>query len=399
MINLPVGAFRCEYPNGCVNKQQYDRKYIRKSVSDCFGRNKKCTHRIENPIIWCRSHYQQQAYHKIKWITQRIELVKIQLMRNERQENGLRYTIVLLKSECNRVNSLVNGDGDLLLRPSKNLRGQPYRAPSWALLQILERFIGEDRTQKECEELLAWIKKHAAEGHLKSFPEVELLPKWNGHEKEIGTSKEQIGLIELAKTYEGGNAYDSDDLPQDHEPVQKQKKSSSRSMLKVEPEKSNSAAFDYYQLSPGEDAGNEESDCTMTDNDAANSDDEVDVDEPKPKPTKKGHQMLPNKLPVTKAAHPKTGIDASLNANGKRRVKNSRYSEDLRQEWDDPSDEGPIDTPHKKPRLTNTDGPIFIAKKELEKLRKLAETNPDAADILEAILSYSGYPEGSDHVN
>src|ERR1700753_179971 len=103
--------FICEIPFGCGNFAQYSLKESRKCVSDFFGRNKSCTKLIEQPITWCRAHYQQKGYHKRTWRFERLRLVTEQFRRLEKQEPGILYTLVPIKGEAERtLNILENGE-------------------------------------------------------------------------------------------------------------------------------------------------------------------------------------------------------------------------------------------------------------------------------------------------
>lgn len=295
--------------------------------------------------------------------------------------------VVLLKSECNRVHSILQGQGDLPPPPSGSLRGQPYRAPEWALLQLVERFIGEQRTYKECIKLLDWIEKHADMGHLKSFPEIEFLPSWKDFEKELGTCKEQVRLLKLAKDYVNEDGYKSDDLPEDRDLVMKKpNKPKARPVRTGGEQSSNTANVDVP--SPGEDAGDEHSDtCLLIDSDETmSSDDEMDIDEPQPA-IEKNKGQAPSKFTVTKLASTATSPGVSSKSSGKRRMDSSAPAEthevhpkqNVTMDLDDPSDATRVDTPHatKKPRLSNPN-----MKPTMRDFERIARTNLQAAMCL-----------------
>jgi hypothetical protein len=198
----------------------------RKCISDFFGRNKRCTRLIAQPITWCRAHYQQKGYYKEGWNYARLELILQQLIRIQNQQRNITYTIVPIKGEAERALSFLQDDCDIPQKETTHKRGQHYRAPRWALMRIFARYIGEKQTFNVVLAFLQWAQEHMQAGHLRRIPQVEFLPEFaelfeGNNPKGVGLSAPQTKLLVLSSDDEKKllieEEYDSDedDLPLD----------------------------------------------------------------------------------------------------------------------------------------------------------------------------------------
>ena len=134
----PVREFTCQIETGC-NQTQYLLSQSRKCISDHFGRNKKCTRAIADPIIWCRSCYQRKSYQP-GWPGRKINLIREQLRRIEIQEPGVNYVVVIKHSEQERLNKFNNGNA--VDEPVRNPHDKSYRAPITVLQHIYTNWVG-----------------------------------------------------------------------------------------------------------------------------------------------------------------------------------------------------------------------------------------------------------------
>jgi hypothetical protein len=175
-----VKTFNCECLEGCI-LDQYLLKDSRTCISNYFGRNKKNTMQIPNPIRYCRKHYQRAGYRKadLEWPRQKVQLIKMQLERNEAAQPGLTYNILLKKSEQQRLSDHNNGRG----RP-RTPDAKAFEAPIDILQHIYNQYVGFHRTFDECLALIDWSGSQLSKQHLPDLPLFEMVPEYPDDDRE-----------------------------------------------------------------------------------------------------------------------------------------------------------------------------------------------------------------------
>jgi hypothetical protein len=178
---------------------QAELEFCRKCVSDLFGRNKRCTRAIEQPITWSRSCYQKSDYHQEVWrAAGRSSLVLQQLNRIDDQEPGVLYTIVPIKGDCLRLKSIFDGNGDIPPVAADHKRGRPERTPKWAMEYIFAEFLGANLRKSDCERFIEWFRQWNNKGFLLTIPQVEMLPQFKEfiHQRDMGAANEQLWILQ-----------------------------------------------------------------------------------------------------------------------------------------------------------------------------------------------------------
>jgi hypothetical protein len=167
-------------PRGCNHQWQKGNKEARKCISNFFGRNKRCTSAIKNPVVWCRSHYQTNAYSNVHWKFQKLALIDEQLIRIENDSPGTYYTITVKHSEAVRLDAHMRGIPQPNRPPRMHNRGTSYEAPLNTLRHIELSWIGTDKSPDDCRELLHWVYGEMTAGRVDDIPSFEFLPHFNG---------------------------------------------------------------------------------------------------------------------------------------------------------------------------------------------------------------------------
>jgi hypothetical protein len=215
--------FFCEMPRGCNHQWQKSNKESRKCISNFFGRNKRCTLAIRNPIIWCRSHYQTNAYQNENWRFQKMHLIDEQLIRIESSDPGTLYTVTLKHSEAIRLDNFVRGVTEPARPPRLHLRGTSFEAPL-AILQYFENnFLGRNKTKEHCQSILEWTFDEMMAGRMTEIPHIEFLPQFPGIKLQV-QDVQRRGLIradnasQLEGQEEDVDMEDGDNEPEEDAP-------------------------------------------------------------------------------------------------------------------------------------------------------------------------------------
>jgi hypothetical protein len=188
--------FFCEIPIGCAHQWQKSRKLARPCVSNFFGRNKRVTLAIKRKILWCRSHYQTNAYQTANWKFQRLGLIREQAIRIDEDDEAL-YTITLKNEEAERINSWYHAGIDMPTKDALHHRGQTFRSPIWALRFIENEWVGVDMPLDSVLDFVQWTTEMLASGRLNDIPMIEFLPQFD--KIRITLQKAQVDSIARAK--------------------------------------------------------------------------------------------------------------------------------------------------------------------------------------------------------
>jgi hypothetical protein len=148
-------------------------------VSNFFGRNKRVTLAIKRKILWCRSHYQTNAYQTETWKFQRLGLI-LQQAQFIRDDDHVLYTICLKNEEAERLNNWTAHHEDLPAREMSHYRGRCFRAPIWSLRHIESHWIGVDKPDIYIRDFAIWAADLLRTGHLTDIPMLEFLPQYAG---------------------------------------------------------------------------------------------------------------------------------------------------------------------------------------------------------------------------
>ena len=146
-------------------------------MSNFFGRNKRVTIAIKRKILWCRSHYQTNAYQSENWKYQRLGLIREQAMRIDEDDQVL-YTICLKNEEAERLNSWVARGVDLPVKDVSHHRGRCFRAPMWALRFVENEWVGVDMPLDAVLDFVQWVGELLRSQRLEDIPMVEFLPQY-----------------------------------------------------------------------------------------------------------------------------------------------------------------------------------------------------------------------------
>lgn len=196
-----AGTFKCmndEFDE--CQTGQISASLSRKVISDHFGRNKvrfvgtvlqtmsltyikACTRLITDWPLFCRKHYQRATYNQKLWQARKVLLIVRQFGIIEAQFPGTKYTVVLKKSEEQRLNTfsrkLAAGvDEATAAALVASQPGKHFEAPVNVLREIEQLgCLGEDKSKADVEATVDSLRDMLETGETDQIPSIEFLPQ------------------------------------------------------------------------------------------------------------------------------------------------------------------------------------------------------------------------------